>query len=358
MLGQSIGPVIGGIITEYFGFRAIFWFLFILGGVTLALIVLFLPETLRRVAGNGTVPLSGIHRPVICRSVERHWQPQDPNETPAPAPRVTLASILSPLCFLFEKDVFATLFFGAFVYTVWSAVTSSTTALFQERYDLSDLQTGLVFLPNGAACVAGSYVTGKLLDRDYCIVEAEYRAQRRLPADAPLDRRALADFPVSRARLRSTWYLIICFVLAVGGYGFSVTSPHLASRGGMVVPLALQFVVAFTATAVFTQNSALMVDLYPGASASATAVNNLIRCGLGAVGVAVVQFIIDTAGAGFTFLIAAALVIALVPLLWLQWVHGETWRAQRMARLERQAAERSTSEGGESGESRASEEKL
>ncbi|KAK4187908.1 major facilitator superfamily domain-containing protein [Podospora australis] len=345
MLGQSIGPVVGGVITEFFGFHAIFWFLFILGSLSLVTIVVLLPETLRRIAGNGSVPLNGVYRPLVSGHLRKHWRRPDESsgrkpDITAPPSNLTLGTVFAPLRFLFEKDVFVTLFFGAVVYTIWSMVTSSTTALFQERYHLSNLQTGLIFLPNGAGCVLGSQLTGKVLDRDYKVVEARYRAGHGLSADVPLNRKKLADFPVSRARLRSSWYLIILFVFSVAGYGFAISSPLLAHKPGMGLPLFLQFVIAFTATAIFTQNSALMVDLYPGASASATAVNNLIRCSLGAAGVAAVQFIIDDIGAGVTFLIFAVITAVLTPLMGLQWIYGERWRAARMERLERKEREK------------------
>ncbi len=354
MLGQSIGPVIGGIITDYFGFHAIFWFLFILGVSTLLLILFFLPETLRRIAGNGSVPLDGIHCPFFSRSIEHHWLKRTPTDDEeeeeditSPAPKITVKLIFAPFRFLFEKDVFATLFFGAIVYAVWSMVTSSTTAIFQPRFHLSNLQVGLVFLPNGAGCVAGSYLTGRLLDRNYRIVEKAYRASHGLlDTDTPLDRKKLLDFPVSRARLRSAWYLVIVFILSIAGYGFAVTSPILGSgKSGMAVPLVLQFVIASTATAVFTQNSALMVDLYPGASASATAVNNLVRCSVGAAGVASVQFVVDEVGAGMAFLVFAVVTAGMAPLLGLVWVYGEGWRRERMERLERVEREREERRG-------------
>ncbi|KAK0658025.1 major facilitator superfamily domain-containing protein [Cercophora newfieldiana] len=333
MLGQSIGPVIGGIITEYFGFQAIFWFLFILGSSALLLILFFLPETLRRIAGNGSVPLRGLDRPFISRSLSHRYWHSKHHAAPTPPPKFTLTSIVVPLRFLFEKDVFCTLTFGAVVYTIWSMVTSSTTAIFQPRFGLSNLQTGLIFLPNGVACVTGSYLTGKLLDRDYRVVESEYRAAKGIPEGVELNRKKFADFPVSRARLRSTWYLVVLFLLSVGGYGFSVESPRLAAKPGMALPLFLQMVIAFTATAIFTQNSALVVDLFPGASASATAVNNLIRCSVGAVGIAVVQFAIDAIGAGISFFIFTVISAMLTPLLGLVWVYGERWRKERMERL-------------------------
>src|SRR5947207_6490090 len=148
MLGQSVGPVLGGALTQFLGFRSIFWFLTIMGNITLFLILFFLPETLRRIAGNGTVRLNGIQKPFIYS-----FRPQsdvltefDPN---TPRARVNISSIVSPLKFLIEKDVFITLFFGIIFYAVWSMVTSSTTVIFQERYHLNNLLTGLAFLPNG-----------------------------------------------------------------------------------------------------------------------------------------------------------------------------------------------------------------
>ncbi|KAK4646896.1 uncharacterized protein QC761_100630 [Podospora bellae-mahoneyi] len=331
MLGQSIGPVIGGIITEFFGFHAIFWFLVVLDFISLVVIVLFLPETLRHIAGNGTIPLRGIHRPVVTRHISKHWKRPDAVSSEEGnitnlTPKFTLGSILSPLRFLFEKDVFVTLLFGAFVYTIWSVVTSSTTALFQPRYRLSNLKVGLIFLPNGAACVSGSYFAGKILDRDYRHVESAYRASEGIPLETPLNRKHLSDLPLSRARLRSSWYLIVLFVLPLRGMASRFLPPCWPRD---------RFVIAITATAIFTQNSALMVDLYPGASASATAVNNLVRCSLGAVGVAGVQFIIDKIGVEAAFLIFAVVTIALTPLMCLQWKYGEVWRAERIARLAR-----------------------
>jgi MFS family permease len=332
MMGQAVGPVLGGIITQVFGFRAIFWFLLIIGSLTLLLILFFLPETHR-----------GINKPLIYHVSEQSDVltsiPPDRSRT-----RITLSSLVAPLRFLFEKDVFLTLFFGAVVYTVWSTVTSSTTALLQPRFHLSDLQTGLIFLPNGAGCVLGSWATGRLLDRDYHAVEGAYRYAHNMPADAPLDRRSAVDFPVARSRLRSAWWLVSVFCLAVAAYGFSASSVTLLaySRGwALAVPLALQFAIAFAATAVFTQNSVLVVDLYPGASASATAVNNLIRCSLGALGVAVVQFIINALGAGLCFLAFALGTATLVPCLGAVWVWGTQWRADRLRRLEGAEAEKS-----------------
>ena len=324
-MGQSIGPVFGGIITQFLGFRAIFWFLFGIGVLALGLILMLLPETLRSIAGNGTVRLTGIQRPFIYT-----FKPQPDammERDDVHKKRVTLTSIVAPLRFLFEKDVFVSLFFGSIVYTVWSMVTSSTTALFQARFGLNDLQVGLAFLPNGAGCVAGSYLTGYLMDYDYRTVEGQYRKAKGIPDDVKLDKKALVDFPIEKSRLRNIWWIVLIFVLTTAFYGFSLNLNQIA------VPLVLQFFIAYTATAVFSLNSALVIDLYPGASASATAVNNLMRCSVGAVGVAFVQLIIDAIGAGPTFLMFALITAGLSPLLVIEWFYGEGWRLARTERL-------------------------
>ena len=47
LLGPSMGPLLGGILTQLFNWRATFWFLAIFGGVSLASFVLF-RDTFRR----------------------------------------------------------------------------------------------------------------------------------------------------------------------------------------------------------------------------------------------------------------------------------------------------------------------
>ena len=148
MLGQGIGPVFGGILSEYLGFRSIFWFLVILSGFSLLSILSFLPETIRTIAGNGTVPLYGIHKPFIYY-ITGQKEAQKNAVPPGKKAKVTWRTVLTPLTFLGEKDVFITLFFGSIVYTVWSMVTSSTSDLFQSTYGMTTLEVGLTFLGNG-----------------------------------------------------------------------------------------------------------------------------------------------------------------------------------------------------------------
>lgn len=89
----------------------------------------------------------------------------------------------------------------------------------------------------------------------------------------------------------------------------------------------------------FAMNQTLISDLCPGKGASGTAVNNLIRCGLGAIGVAFLQNLILAIGPGLTFLGLSLVVVISSPLAVMSWVWGMKWRAER-AQHEEQTAEK------------------
>ena len=141
--------------------RSIFDFLLISSTLVLAFIIFFLPETHRAIASNGTIRLRGVYRPIFqnFRREPDYLIEQNPNFK---LPKVSFFTIIEPLKFLFEKDVFATLLFGSIVYTVWSMVTSSTTFLFVEHYHLSQLLIGCAFIPNGM-CISLKQKERKLI---------------------------------------------------------------------------------------------------------------------------------------------------------------------------------------------------
>lgn len=144
----AIGPVLGGLLANFFGFRSIFVFLFIVSSLVLIMIIVFLPETMRSIAGNGSLRLGGVYQPLASKFRREPDYMRDPDEAVSRKP-VTLATFVEPLKLLLEKDILFNLIFGGVVYAIWSMVTSSTTGLFKENFGLSELVLGLAFLPNG-----------------------------------------------------------------------------------------------------------------------------------------------------------------------------------------------------------------
>lgn len=132
LTGPSLGPVIGGALAQSLGWRSIFWFLAIFSGVFTVFIVLFLPETLRSIVGNGSVrPTSAWHVRLI--DVIPHWlhkekpgeeEEGDPEGRSVVSQRSTLApkkktNILESFKILFQKDVVLVLFIPSIHYTVY-----------------------------------------------------------------------------------------------------------------------------------------------------------------------------------------------------------------------------------------------
>ncbi|KXH68340.1 major facilitator superfamily transporter [Colletotrichum salicis] len=327
----AVGPVLGGLLANFLGFRSIFVFLLILSCIVTLVIVFWLPETMRSIAGNGSLRLGGIYKPIVWYLGKEPNYLEDPDE-PIPRKKVTLMTFIEPLRLLIQKDILVNLVFGGVVYTIWTMVTSSTTILFKELFGLSDLQTGLAFLPNGLGTIVGSAIVGKLVTKDYLEAEEEYKTSHNITGTEKLSgKNTPAEFPIERARLRRLPWIVLIFVASTGGYGLSLNFPSITSRSGWIaVPLVLQFFIAATSNAVFALNQTLVTDLCPGKGASATAINNLVRCGLGAIGVALVDNFVATTGPGVAFLGLALVTVAVGPLAVIHWYWGQTWRAARM----------------------------
>lgn len=333
----AIGPVLGGILSQYFGFRSIFIFLLILSTLTLVVIITILPETMRRIAGNGSLKVKGVYKPLINLNNAPTSTSDHDVEIAGTKPRITVMTFVEPILLLTQKDIITNLFYGGVIYMIWSMVTSSTTNIFKQTFGLNELQVGLCYLPNGLGTIIGSMIAGKLMSREWANTEAAYRVRHNLPVDykLPSKKKIPIDFPIERSRMAYLPWVSVLFVASTIGYGLSLAYPSMTNRVGWIaVPLTLQLFIAGASNAVFAMNQTLIADICPGKGASATAMNNLVRCGLGALGVAFVDQLLGTMGPKYAFLTLGGVVFVCMPLACLNWAFGMRWRAQRVARLE------------------------
>lgn len=175
------------------------------------------------------------------------------------------------------------------------------------------------------------------MTREFLKSEAAYLERNPSASPPSKNKKDLpSDFPIEHARLRHAPWISVLFIATTALYGFTVlpsTQLSLVSRPGWIaVPLVLQFAIAGTSNAIFAINTTLVADLCPGMGASATAINNLVRCSMAAVGVGLVDGMLGAFGPAATFLGLGIITSAMGVLLYVQWIWGMQWRNERQRR--------------------------
>jgi len=150
----------------------------------------------------------------------------------------------NPLRILTYLDVMNLLVFNGIVYSIFYAVTTTISTLFQSTYPfLNETDTGLCFLTIGGGTVIGGLVTGTLLDRDYKkLREIVVREASMDPENTVSTERVTRDenFPIERARMRKIPFHLIVYATCCAGYGWC-----LEKEVNMAAPLVLQIICKF-----------------------------------------------------------------------------------------------------------------
>lgn len=343
MVAPAIAPIIGGLLSEFLGWRAIFWFLVIMAGIYMIPLILVFPETGRNVVGNGSIPPQGWNMSLLSylkvRKAQKSQDPQlsrvvsrDEQQALARKRKLRIPNPLATLKVIGQKDAGLLLFYNSLIYTAFYTVISSAPYVFEEIYGFNDLQIGLSFIPFGIGAMIAPITAGKLMDWNY----RRLAAQLNIPintrrGDAP------KDFPIEHARLAVAIPMLAIGTATILCYGWVLqVEPSLAA------PLVLHFFLGLCLTGAFNCLSVMLVDYYPLSPATATAANNLVRCLMGAGGTAVITLMIDRMGRGWCFTFVAGVVALFSPILWVLMRWGPGWREERRERMEKAKAEKAS----------------
>ncbi|KAI1135075.1 MFS general substrate transporter [Hypoxylon sp. FL0543] len=327
-IGPALGPIIGGLLSQYLGWPSIFWFLCILAVSWMIPYVLAVPETGRKVVGNGSIPPQGWNMTLLDYFRFRRQARNRPSSSVRQ--KLRLPNPFHTVAVLGNKDMAMILSYNACLYIGFMTITATLSSQFAEIYHYNDIQLGLCYLPIGVATTISSIYGGYVMDWNFRRIAKKLgvRIDRKRGMD-------LKGFPIEKVRLQLVYPLVMIGTCVYIGFAWALYyETHVA------VPLVLSFFIGICVTGPFQFLNVLIVDLYPEAPATATAANNLCRCLSGAVATAVIQYMIDAWGRGWAFTFIALLFTVFSPALWVIQKYGPTWREERMDRMKRAAEKR------------------
>lgn len=254
--GPLFGPIFGGYLVERWGWRSVFWLLFVFGCILLLLVVFAMEETYREEAVWGKESskeqIEDVDENPISHVIDNK------NETASTVveskrmnPLASLALLRHPFVLIFSMAT-------GFAFGGMFAIENMLPSLYTNVYGLSSGLIGLTFISPGLGEVFGSLISGKL--SDYFLNRA--RVQRGGGAVYPEDRLAPNVWPAA-------------FIL--NPLSFFLWGWPIQLGWSIWVSIIMFGVQCFAMVQVFNPAMSYLVDAVSDRGASVTAAANLVR---------------------------------------------------------------------------------
>ncbi|KAL2128842.1 hypothetical protein VTI74DRAFT_8574 [Chaetomium olivicolor] len=301
LAGPGLAPIIGGALTQAFGWRSTLWFLAIFGGALLFLIVFCLPETLARKSMDreekgfkGTI--MGLVRPILALSLLRY-------------PPVFIAVYSAAIAF------------GS-MYVIFISIQSD---FFNPPYDFNTIHVGLLYLAPTIGFALSSLLGGRWIDY---IMAREARKAGRYDADGKL-----VYLPEDRMK-ENIWLAATLYPGAMIWYGWAV------ARGlPWIVSCVANVFFGLGCMLVFGAVTTMLTEFTPKRSSSGVAINNFVRSTLACVGAILTQPLINALGTGWTCTIIGLFAwVTGNAAIWALKMRAPEWRVEMNKKLDAESS--------------------
>ncbi|KAF8817571.1 MFS general substrate transporter [Phlegmacium glaucopus] len=306
LLGPAVGSIFGGVLTSAFNWRAIFWFLSILSGLSLLSFVLFFPDTFRRERSLNYQNVIKQRRRAAALSEGPAIDIKENKETAlAVNLDLSLADVnpLKPLGqVLRQKNNIVVLISSGFQFAFSYLISYTSARTLSTSYGYSPLKIGLEV----SLVVWGGRWSDYELARLKLANSGKSYPEMRL-----------------RSTLLGTWFLPPC-VLAFGW----VCAKHVHISALCVFLFLCGFFLIWS----YSSTMAYLVDANNGRSSTAVATNSAFRGISAFVATEVVVPLQDDVGDGWLYTIWAGLMLLSGSVTVLVWWKGGQWREAAEAR--------------------------
>ncbi|OCH91100.1 vacuolar DHA amino acid exporter [Obba rivulosa] len=368
LLGPSLGPIIGGILTQAFDWRATFWFLVIFTGICCFSFLIF-KDTFRRerslsyqaavrrvlehqaaqqaaqrsetssmthvagvigTLGPATPPeisedkaekLSGKITPeseATGKDLEAQALPMKRAPSSIPDVKLSLKDVnpVGPFVQVLRRmNNLAILFASGLLYAFGYSILYTCSRTLANEYGYDALKIGLVLLAYGVGSLLGSILGGRYSDHVFRRLKAKNGGKSR-----------------AEMRLESTTYGMLFLPPAVAAYGW-ICEEHI-TVAAICVTL---FFSGFFSIYIYSSTLAYIVDANVGRSSSAVATNSCFRGVTAFIAAEVAIPLQGLIGDGGLYSLWAGLMVIAELLIVLVWWKGAAWREVAEGREKRQA---------------------
>lgn len=307
LLGPLLAPIIGGALTQGFGWRATMWFLTIYGGVIWLIIFFCLPETLIRLTSSPSQPAEHFHGELIEASNPHRQESLSLTRTVSRATRVSrryasrttstlyeyLIEPLTILSYLRYPPILLTVSYAALTFgSLFILNVSIQLAFSSHPYNYTSLIVGLLYLPPSIGYASASILGGHWID--YIMRHAAEKANRRDPNTGNL-----VFLPEDRMR-ENAWLSANLFPAALVVYGWTVQE-GVPWPG----PAAATLLFGVGAMLVFGAATTMLTEFMPHRSSGGVAINNFVRNIFSCAGAVVGEPMVRSMGHGWSLTLFA-----------------------------------------------------
>ncbi|KAK2034701.1 major facilitator superfamily transporter [Colletotrichum zoysiae] len=291
LTGPLLAPIIGGALSQRFGWQSTMWALSIYGGLVLAMILFCLPETLARPKPPAPPARAASEADKVTLSRTRTTESVKVRSQKAAAfLKKSFVDPLSVLLYLRFPPVAITVFFAAITFGALFVVNISVQATFSAApYGFDQLIVGLFYFPAGLGYFMASLLGGRWLD---VIMAREARKAGRYDADGKL-----ILLPEDRMR-ENIWIAATVYPASLIYYGWVVEKGLF-----WFVPCIGLFTFGASSMLVFGAATTMLTEFMPKRSSGGVAVNNFVRNIFSCVGAVAAQPVIGAIGNGWLFTI-------------------------------------------------------